>query len=324
MLNWFTKFIYLMSNILIIKHGSLGDIAQISGVLRDIRETHNEKKIFILTTLPYVNLLSRCPYVDGVLVDKRLPRWNLYYLYKLRKMIVKFNFSYVYDLQNSSRTSFYRKFLLKITNWSSTETLLNEFNKKKEDFDNDSVLIRFKTQLDKSNIKINFTLKPDFSWSIINIDNIINKFFDKKFVLIFPFCSPDLPHKKWPYYNKLINIIKQNHDNLEIVIAPGPNEIEESKNFDATIVTMNNKSLNIMELSGLISKSSFVIANDTGPAHMSAHLKKNGVVLFGHHTSAKKVSIETDNFKAISIKKLNELSAEDVYLNIKDKLKLIN
>ena len=48
-----------MSNILIIKHGSLGDIAQISGVLRDIRENHHDKKIFILTTLPYVELLIR-------------------------------------------------------------------------------------------------------------------------------------------------------------------------------------------------------------------------------------------------------------------------
>ena len=35
-----------MSNILIIKHGSLGDIVQISGVLRDIREFHSDKKIF--------------------------------------------------------------------------------------------------------------------------------------------------------------------------------------------------------------------------------------------------------------------------------------
>ena len=31
-----------MSNILIIKHGSLGDIAQISGVIRDIREACNK------------------------------------------------------------------------------------------------------------------------------------------------------------------------------------------------------------------------------------------------------------------------------------------
>ena len=74
-----------MSNILIIKHGSLGDIAQISGVLRDLREAHTNDKIFILTTIQYVELLSRCPYLDGVIIDKRLPRWNLLYLVKLKQ-----------------------------------------------------------------------------------------------------------------------------------------------------------------------------------------------------------------------------------------------
>ena len=136
-----------MSNILIIKHGSLGDIAQISGVIRDIKESYNDKKIFILTTLPYVELLSKCTYLDGVLIDKRLPRWNIFYLIKLKKLLSKFNFSHVYDLQNSSRTSFYRKFLLYNLNWSSTETILKKGEKKK-DFDNESVLGRFKIQLE--------------------------------------------------------------------------------------------------------------------------------------------------------------------------------
>ena len=131
-----------MSNILIIKHGSLGDIVQISGVLRDIRENHSDKKIFILTTLPYVELLSRCPYIDGVLVDKRLPRWNIFYLIKLKKMLNKFNFSQVFDLQNSSRTSFYRKYLFNIPNWSSTETTIKNQNKNKPSEDV-SVLLRF-------------------------------------------------------------------------------------------------------------------------------------------------------------------------------------
>ena len=76
-----------MSNILIIKHGSLGDIVQISGVLKDIRKEHNKDKIFILTTFQYIELLSMCPFVDGVLIDKRLPRWNIFYLLKLKKMI---------------------------------------------------------------------------------------------------------------------------------------------------------------------------------------------------------------------------------------------
>ena len=311
-----------MSNILIIKHGSLGDIAQISGVIRDIRETYNKEKIFILTTFPYVELLSRCPYVDGVLIDKRLPRWNILYLLKLRKMIKKFHFSYVYDLQNSSRTSFYRKYLFNISNWSSTKTTLKK-GTKKSDFDHSPVLERFKFQLDNSNIKTKYSLKPDFSWACLDVDQIVNKFFGNKFILIFPFSSPQLSHKQWPYYNELIKIIKSKHTDFEIVIAPGPNEMEDAKKINATLITNDKKALNIMELAGLIKKSSFVVANDTGPAHMVAHLGKNGIVLFGHHTTPQKVSIETDKFKALTVDKLKNLSAESVYSEIKSKLELI-
>ena len=312
-----------MSNILIIKLGSLGDISQISGVLKDIKETYNDKKIFILTTLPYVELLSKCPYINGVLIDKRLPRWNILYLIKLKKLLSKFDFSYVYDLQNSPRTSFYRRFLLNITNWSSTETILKK-GEKKEDFDNESVLKRFKIQLEHSNVKTNNTLKPDFSWAADNVDKIVNKYFGNKFVLLFPFCSPNLQHKKWPYFNDLIKIIKRKHPNFDIAVAPGPNEMEDAKKIEATSITNQNKILNIMELAGLVKKASYVIANDTGPAHMAAHLGKKGTVLFGHHTSAKKVSIETDKFKAITAEKLTDLTAEKVYLEIKEKLESIN
>ena len=311
-----------MSNILIIKHGSLGDIAQISGIIRDIRETYNNEKIFILTTIPYVELLSRCPHIDGVLIDRRLPRWNVLYLLKLKKMIKKYNFSYVYDLQNSSRTSFYRKYLFSISNWSSTKTTLKK-GTKKSDFDQEPVLERFKFQLDNSNIKTNYTLKPDFSWACVNVDQIVNKFFGNKFILIFPFCSPQLSHKQWPHYNELIKIIKSKHTNFEIVIAPGPNEIEEANKYNATLIINNKKALNIMELAGLIKKSSFVVANDTGPAHMTAHLGVNGLVLFGYHTTPKKVSIETDKFKALMANKLEDLSAESVYSEIKNQLELI-
>jgi len=312
-----------MSNILIIKHGSLGDIVQISGVLKDIRESHNDKKIFILTTLPYVDVLSRCPYLDGVLLDRRLPRWNMYYLLKLKKMLVKYNFSHVYDLQNSSRTSFYRKYLLRSSNWSSTETTLKKGEKKK-DFDNESVLERFKIQLDNSNIKTNYSLKPDFTWASVNVDKIVNKYFGKKFILFFPFCSPQLSHKKWPYFNELVRIIKSKHLNLEVAVAPASDEIEESKKIESISIMNNDEPLNIIALAGLILKASYVVANDTGPAHMAAHLGKSGVVLFGYHTTAKKVSIETEKFKAITVDDLNDLTAEKVYLEIKDKLELIN
>ena len=85
-------------------------------------------------------------------------------------------------------------------------------------------------------------------------------------------------------------------------------------------IVEKNKYLNHSELAGLINKSSYVIANDTGPAHMAAHLGRNGIVLFGQHTTPEKVSIETDKFKAITCDKLENLTAEKVYEGIKDKI----
>ena len=73
-------------------------------------------------------------------------------------------------------------------------------------------------------------------------------------------------------------------------------------------------------LISLINGAKFIISNDTGPAHIASHLKKNGLVLFGSHTSAKKVSIENTNFKAISVKDLSNLNADTVMREIQNKL----
>ena len=181
-----------------------------------------------------------------------------------------------------------------------------------------------KVQLEFFNIETNYSLKPDFSWAATNVDQIINIHFKKNFILLFPFCSPQLQHKKWPYYNDLINIIKSKHKNFEIATAPGPQEINEAKKINSIIVTDKKVALDIMQLAGLIKKASYIISNDTGPAHITAHLKKSGVALFGEHTTPEKVSIETVNFKTINVKNLNNLKAEEVYEKIKDKLNLIN
>ena len=87
--------------------------------------------------------------------------------------------------------------------------------------------------------------------------------------------------KKWPYYNELIEKIKnQYNDQYKIVVAPGPDEINNSKEINALCVLDNGRALDISQLSSLINDSSFVVANDTGPAHMAAHLNAKGLTLF--------------------------------------------
>jgi len=301
-----------MSNILIIKLGSLGDVVQISGALRDIREHHKNAKITILTTSKYLNLFRNCPYIDNCLEDERLPRYNIFYLLRLKKIVNSLNFTKVYDLQNSNRTNFYKKFLFNIKDWSSSKDI-------PENHYNNSVLKRFDEQLRKSNIETRYTLKPDFSWAAERANNYkLNT--DKKYILFFPFCSKELVHKRWPYFPELINMIKQNHPQYELVVAPGPDEIEEAKSFNIMIALNENLPLNFFELASLIKKSHLVIANDTGPAHMAAHLGARGFTLFGPHTTPEKVSIEREKFIALQTMDLKSLYADRVYALIKSSI----
>ena len=308
-----------MSNILIIKHGSLGDIAQASGAIQDISENHKEDRIHLLTTRPYFELFKKNPFIHNVILDKRLSKFNLIYLYLLMRTLKKLNLHKVYDLQNSSRTKFYKNILLPTSNhntWSSSETSLPK-DVSKDEFDKNSVLNRFEYQLKMSGLNTENTMKPNFNWSCTNIDNIKKGNELEKYIVLFPFCSVHLDVKKWPYYNELIKLIRNKfNDKYKIVVAPGPSEISDAKNIHAISILDQNKALNISQLSTLIKESSFVVANDTGPAHMSAHLGVKGLTLFGKHTTAFKVSIERENFKAIQVNDLNKLSAEKVFERI--------
>ena len=108
---------------------------------------------------------------------------------------------------------------------------------------------------------------------------------------------------------------------FKVVIAPGPDEIKEASSMNALCVLDNGKALDISQLAALIKDSTFVVANDTGPAHMTAHLGSKGIALFGAHTIAHKVSIERENFKAIQVSDLSKLSANKVFENITLNLK---
>ena len=305
-----------MSNILIIKHGSLGDIAQASGAIQDIFENNKDSQIYLLTTSPYLELFKKNPFIHGVILDKRLPRYNLIYLYFLMRELKKYKFARVFDLQNSSRTNFYKNILYpKAKNevWSSSITTL-PLDRNKEEFDKNSVLERFDHQLKVSGLNTLNTLKPDFSWASSDISEIKKLYKLDKYIVLFPFCSPHLTIKKWPHYNKLIELINNRYgEDYKIVIAPGPSETSGAKNINALAILNNGRALDISQLTSLIKGSSFVIANDTGPAHIAAHVNAKGLTLFGKHTTAYKVSIERDNFKAIEVNELNDLSAEKVF-----------
>ena len=309
-----------MSNILIIKHGSLGDLIQANGAIKDIKEFYENRKVFLLTSAPYSIFMSECPYIDGVIIDKKLPRWNLFFLYNLKTLLSKYNFSKVFDLQNSRRTKFYRNFILKNLEWSSSLDVL-ESGQSKKDFDIHPVLDRMELQLNKSNIPTKYIKNVDLSWAKEDLSKLIQQYTNRDYILIFPFCSKKHQNKKWPFFKDLTARIRREYkNNYSVLVAPGPNELQEANDLNAKIIMNDGQPINIKMLISLINGAKFIIANDTGPAHIASHLKKNGLVLFGSHTSAQKVSIENSNFKALSVKNLVNLDVGTVMTEMKNKL----
>ncbi len=299
----------MKKSILVIKHGSFGDIIQINGCLRDIREHYLDHKIYIMTTITFKNYFDKCPFIDEVILDKRKSRWNLVYLFQLKQLFNKYKFERIFDLQNSYRTEFYRKYLSS-SEWISSRTILRS-DEIKEEFDKKGILERFKIQLSRSQIDAEFTEKPQVSW-MIDDDFKISSEIRKNYIVLFPFCSPKHRQKIWPFYEELILKLKSKLKDIDIVIAPGPGEINAARKYKVKLCLYNNHPTNFFQLAKLLIGAKYVISNDTGPAHLAAHLGCRGLVLFGGHTSPGKVSIETGSFLSISSNNLSNISIETV------------
>ena len=56
-----------MKNILVIKHGALGDLIQTTGILKSIREHNHSHKITLLTDPKFFFFTKELPYFDDII-----------------------------------------------------------------------------------------------------------------------------------------------------------------------------------------------------------------------------------------------------------------
>ena len=61
-----------MKNILVIKHGALGDLIQSTGILKSIREHNHSHKITLLTDPKFFFFTKELPYFDDIIYTDEL------------------------------------------------------------------------------------------------------------------------------------------------------------------------------------------------------------------------------------------------------------
>jgi len=178
-------------NILIIKHGALGDLIQADGIIRSIRYQHKNAIITLMTSKKFIDLMSRCPHIDNQIIDNRSSFLNIISYITLYKNFLKYNFKIIYDLQNSQRTYIYRRYLFNKIKWISTNREDHKI----------SGLRGLEGMLKENLINTKYALKPDIKWLSIDIKNIIKK--NKilaNYIVLLPGSSKKNPLKRRPYF----------------------------------------------------------------------------------------------------------------------------
>ena len=289
-------------NILIIKHGAFGDLIQSDGIFKSIKARHLNANLILLTSSPFKKLMKISPYFDDIIIDDRLSLWNIKSYCYLIKQLNSYNFSHVYDLQNSQRTSRYKIFLLKNALWLTTNR--NDHPQ--------SGLQGLIDMLKDDGMISQEIYDPDISWMMNDISSLLKrKNISKNYIVLIPGSSKKHPEKRWPFYKELAKkFMKQGY---EVVNILGPEELDLKND----LVGHKLELLQWNDLAGVINNSLFVIGNDSGPSHIASCLRRPGVALFGPTTSGLKSELARPPFEIIETKDLKKLSATDLFKIIK-------
>jgi ADP-heptose:LPS heptosyltransferase len=265
-------------NILVVKHGALGDVVQALGPMAAIRRFHADAHIVLLTTAPYAPFLEKSPYVDEVWIDSKPQKFNLPGLFGLHRRLRRGKFARVYDLQTSSRSSFYFKLLGPGArpDWSGIAPgcSLPHANPARDKM---HTVDRQRDQLAMAGIAD--VPRTNLDWATADLGRF--KLPDP-FVLLVPGGSAGRLAKRWPVakYAALATELLA-HGAVPVVVGG-----RDEKELGATIraATPRTRDLtgetSFAEIAALARGASAAIGNDTGPMHLIAAADCPSIVLF--------------------------------------------
>jgi len=307
-----------VKKILIIKHGSLGDIVFALPALASIRATYIEAKIYLLTENKYINFFNRWNIFDFLLSDNRKENFfkSLNKLFKLRNI----QFDLIIDLQNSQRTSLYNLFF-------------RIFYSAKICSSRPFAHYRYYIQPQGSETAITGLFNQLRLIGIKEIDNQsyhwlkvkIKENYNKPLALIIPGVSKGADYKQWQP-EKFAEIAKYCElKNYRICVVGSTTD-----SFSAEPILHKCKNvLNKINLSppeiiySIALKSTLIFSNDTGPGHI-ASLANNHIIWIINDNNISKANIINNeiNHKILS-NSVKNISSEEVIKYI-EKNKLLN
>jgi ADP-heptose:LPS heptosyltransferase len=264
--------------LLVIKLGALGDFVQAMGPAAAIRAHHREAEITLLTSAAFAELGRAAPYFDRVWIDERPGLCDPGGLWRLRQRLRAGRFDRVYDLQTSSRSSWYFHLMGpdRRPEWSG---IAHGASHRQRDPERDR-LHTLDRQADQLRLTgIDGVPAPDLSWAK---EDIARFALPQRFVLLVPGGATHRPEKRWPRQSYVALARRIAARGATPVVVGGKDEAELGlavRTECGAAIDLTGKT-SLGEIIGLGAAALYAVGNDTGPMHLIVAAGAPATVLY--------------------------------------------
>ncbi len=256
--------------ILVIKHGSLGDIVFALEPILAIQKKFNNKVIDLVTEEKFIPFFKKMNMFHQFLIDNRK---DFFATLGLIKKIIFGKYDLVIDLQNSKRTNLYH-FFIKIFSKAKINGSRSNVHKRYiiPPQGTESPTQGLLKQLQLLGIE---EINPNFSWLENNHHDLD---FDKKdIVMVIPGVSQSGKYKQWApnKFQEICSFLEAKGFHICLVGTKHDNDaIKPILDNCTNIINLIDKSPPDVIYS-VANKCKLIISNDTGPGHIASLSRVN-------------------------------------------------
>ncbi|MGQ3031157.1 MAG: glycosyltransferase family 9 protein [Ferrovibrionaceae bacterium] len=296
--------------ILIIKHGALGDFVQAFGPFQAIRRHHRDAHVTLMTTLPYAGFARASGLFDAIWVDSRPSLFHPREFLALARRLREGGFSRIYDLQTSSRSSWYFHLFNRFARpeWSGIAQGCSHPHANPER-NHMHTVERQAEQLLMAGISP--VPAPDFSFARSDWKQFGT---GPSFCLFVPGGSAHRPTKRWPVerFAKLARLLALDH--VRPVLLGGSAEAEVNQHIASTCPEALDLTgqTDLFAIAELARHARAAVGNDTGPMHLIAAIGCPSLVLFSAESDPALCAPRGQTVNILRRKSLADLTVEEV------------
>ncbi len=270
--------------ILIIRFSSFGDIILTTPIITELRQKYKDAQIDFLVYENFAQSIKSNKKLNNVFLFDKKKKKKEY----IEEWINKLNYEkydYIIDLHSKFLSIYVGKQLSKLSQKTKYlrykkrkcwKTILVKLRLIKYNADK-SIVESYFTALKTINVNYNGeNLEYYINYDIKNKINVNYKINEKKYIVLAPGASKYT--KEWPYYEKLANLITEK-TNYEVIVIGGKEDFDKIKETNK-IQNLSGK-ISFEESAYILQNAKIVVANDSGPFHLSRAVKSKTIGIFG-------------------------------------------